>query len=166
VQENEHELRELQLGEVLLPPQVRPDAWPHGRQQVVGVHDGVHEGVQEAHERDVATWGVVESVPHGHEHAAVVDHMEVRHLGQLSSQDEQRRIDKVQNLGKEIPVHDVGHPNSLVLVGIVAGLAPVVVVEEPANNPCLNEHVRGGADLEGVIGDHNLFQLHGFSSFH
>ena len=48
------ELRNLELGEVLLPPDVALVLGPHGRYHVVQVHPHVHEGVQEPEEGAVA----------------------------------------------------------------------------------------------------------------
>ena len=53
VEEDEDELRELQLGEVALPPEVGAHAGAQRGQQVVQVHHRMYERVQEAHERDV-----------------------------------------------------------------------------------------------------------------
>lgn len=65
----------LQSSEVLLPPQELLEARPEHCQQVVRVHDYVHKGVEQAEEGAVAARGELDAEPHGHGHAAVVDHV-------------------------------------------------------------------------------------------
>lgn len=157
VEEDEDELRELEPSEVALPPEVGAHAGAQRGQQVVQVHHRVHERVQEAHERDVPAWGVVDAEPHAHEHAAVVDDVEVRDLRELAAQHEQDRVNKIQYLGQEIPVRHPRHPHWLVVERVVAGLATDAVVEEPAHDPGLNEHIQGESNLKSVVSNHHFF---------
>lgn len=92
VEEDENELGELELSEVPLPPEEGADAGAHRSQQVVRVHDGVDEGVEERQKRDLTPWGVGAGEPRADEHAAVVDDVELRHLGELPPGDEEGRV--------------------------------------------------------------------------
>lgn len=68
VEEHEHELDQLHLGDVLLPPEVRVQRGEHG-EQVVGVHDRVDERVHHRYEAVVRiTRELKEEVRHdGHD---------------------------------------------------------------------------------------------------
>lgn len=52
---NHDELDHLEVGEVLLPPDVATVLWSHGRQHIVYVHHYVHKCVDEAKECTVST---------------------------------------------------------------------------------------------------------------
>ena len=56
VGDEDEELRHLQLGQVLLPPQVGLHPWPEGRQEVVRVHDDVDAKVDVAGKDLVTSW--------------------------------------------------------------------------------------------------------------
>jgi hypothetical protein len=45
----------LQLSDVPLPPNVVLVLWPHGSDEIIGIHDGVDEGVQISQEGPMAT---------------------------------------------------------------------------------------------------------------
>jgi hypothetical protein len=49
------EAYQLQLSDMLLPPEIRLIFWPHIRHEIVTVHENVDEGVYKSHKDNMAT---------------------------------------------------------------------------------------------------------------
>jgi len=49
------EAYQLQLSDVLLPPEIRLIFWPHIRHEIVSVHEYVDESVYKSHKDNMAT---------------------------------------------------------------------------------------------------------------
>lgn len=83
VQHNPDELDHLKRGHVLLPPDVLLVLGPHGRQEIVSVHEHVNKCVEEAKEGGVAAGNPAGAWPHGERHDPMVDNMEQGDVGEL-----------------------------------------------------------------------------------
>lgn len=86
VHHNRDKLHHLQGGQVFLPPEESLVLGSHRRKQIVRVHDNVHESVEEAEEGAVTSGGELNAEPHGHGHAAVMDHVQCGHLTRFLAQ--------------------------------------------------------------------------------
>jgi hypothetical protein len=49
------EAYQLQLSDVLLPPEIRLVFWPHIRHEIVSVHEHVDERIYKSHKDNMAT---------------------------------------------------------------------------------------------------------------
>lgn len=61
--EKHHELRQLQLRNVALPPEMLLNGWAHEREEVVEVHDDVHRAVNNNDHDSLTIWSVREPEP-------------------------------------------------------------------------------------------------------
>jgi len=98
VGEDQHKLDHLKRGEIFLPPDVLLVLGSHGSHHVVEVHDDVDEGVQQSKECAMTAWSKFHSHPNAHGHAAMVNHMQCRHMLILLAQHEEQCVKKLRKL--------------------------------------------------------------------
>ena len=126
VDDEDDELDHLELGEVLLPPEVLLDLRPEGGQEVVEVHHNVNAAVEEtakggvasadesAHGSKLETFDkavsdppppivVPGTEPDEDRQPPVMDHVEGGEVAELLSEDEEEGVEKVDELGEVVP---------------------------------------------------------------
>lgn len=131
VDQQDHELGQLDQGDVLLPPEAGLHAGVLRRQEVVEVHDHVHEGVEEGQGVEVAP-GAVEPAQDiaAQDHEDVVVDVEEGDLLVALPQDEEHGVQQIDDLVEDVgEVH--GALQSLVLVAMGEALDALQVADAP-----------------------------------
>lgn len=95
----------LQVGDVLLPPQILLHLRSEGGEEVVGVHDDVHERVDPANEGAMSAGIVLGGAPADHGHDSVMIHMQERHLTIVLAQHKEDRVEQFGYLGQIVNIH-------------------------------------------------------------
>lgn len=95
----------LQVGDVLLPPQILLHLRSEGGEEVVGVHDDVHERVDPANEGAMSAGIVLGGAPADHGHHSVMIHMQERHLTIVLAQHKEDRVEQFGYLGQIVNIH-------------------------------------------------------------
>lgn len=166
MEEEEHELHQLQRCEVFLPPQVLLHVRADGRQAVVRVHDDVDEGVHQADEEGLSSGQIFDSRPPVEDHGGMVVHVKEGDLVVLLPQDEKDRVTELYDLGEEEPPAGSGHPHCQRTGAIVHRLTEVAVVGEPGRDQELMEHVGRQADHGEVVNNEDGSEVDGLPVFH
>ena len=153
-QSDQNELHQLQLGQVRSPPALEAQ----DRAQVVSVHQHVHEGVQE-HRHTVVTVGVGKEEQTDHDgDAAVVVHMQERHLAVGLAQNEN---ESVQELPVLLDVEHVEHTHKL--LGLFRSEINVAAAKHVSLQIIVTEHsveaVSSQAHANEVVHNHELLRV-------
>lgn len=156
VAEHEHELGQLRLGEVLLPPDVLGVLRAHGGQHVVRVEEDVNEVVDEVGEGPVAAGEELDTDPGLDGGERVVVQVQQGDLAVLLAEHKEDRIGELGKLRDIIPPTEVGHSQRHSVLGIIDGLTTVAVVHEPSAHQVLVKHNAAVYDLAGVVYDDYL----------
>lgn len=96
----------LQVGDVLLPPQILLHLRSEGGEEVVGVHDDVHERVDPANEGAMSARIVLGGAPADHGHDSVMIDMQERHLTIVLAQHKEDRVEQFGYLGQIVNIHN------------------------------------------------------------
>jgi len=166
VQENDDELDHLHGGQILLPPEIFLVLRSHSSHQVVAVHDHVDEGVEHTEEGAVTSGSELDTPPASSRHHAVVDNVQVGDLVVLFAQDEEDGVQEFSELAEEVPPAHVRHGNLIRIVRIVDRLAFQTVLPEPGVDQTLVDEVDASDNLDEVVGDDGLLQVHGLAIAH
>jgi hypothetical protein len=100
---------QLQLCQVLFPPQVRLHVGSERGEAVVSVHDRVHERVQQEQDERVAAADELVAKVARDQDSRVVVHVQERDLIVLLSQREHKSVGQVNHFGEEAQPHDAQH---------------------------------------------------------
>lgn len=103
--DRQHELDQLPLSDVLLPPEVRTHG-RDGRQPVVGVHEDVDEAVKCGTEIRMAAGDPVHHEPPDVEHGGMVVDVQHCDLVVVLAQDEEEGVHELYELGEVVPPED------------------------------------------------------------
>jgi len=166
VQENENELDHLHGGQILLPPEVLLVLRSHSGHKVVAVHDHMDEGIEQAEEGTVTSWGELDSPPASGWHDGVVDDVQVGDLIVLLAQYEEDGVQELSDLAEEVPPAHVGHGHLIGIIRVIDRLASQTVLPQPGVDHTLVNEVDANDDLDKVISDDGLFQIHGLTIAH
>lgn len=151
----DHKLAELQLGDVLLPPQIGLNLGPEHRERVVAVHDDVDEGVADGEKVQGGDEGInsQQKISERRHHRVVIK-MQKREMRLLLAKGEEHGVEPVEELGAVVEVADpeVVH----VLGGDVVRVGVVVDEDEGAEvRPLQRLHEEEVVDGHhgGVVGE-------------
>jgi len=142
VTEHHYELRHLECGEVLLPPQELLVLGTEGGHGVVGVHDHVDERVDQRVERAQTAGRELDAPPPGESHEGVVKDVQERDVLVFLPRDEEVRVQELDVLGQPEVEADVQHSERLRGIPIIALLADQRVARAPARHQEFIEKVR------------------------
>ena len=126
--QKDDKLDDLQRGEVPLPPEILLDLGTQAGQEVVAVHYDVDAAVEGRPDHAVSAGKKVDVDPREGDHGAVVVHVQEGQLIVLSPQDEEDRVQQLQNLGEVVEPEGRGDAHWPRARGVVHGLARPVVV--------------------------------------
>lgn len=154
----------MQVGDVLLPPEILLHLWSEGRQEVVGVHDDVHKGVDPANEGAVAARIVLGGAPADHGHDCVMIDVQECHLAIVLTQHKEDRVQQLGDLGQIVDVDDACLAVRLGRTRPIDRLtAPAVILP---NDHALVHHPDAERHLEEVVDEQRALQLEGFAVAH
>lgn len=141
-----HELHDLNLREVPLPPHVRPCRRPQQGQEVVSVHDDMHEAVDDQAQDGMSVGPMSHSVPAHEHHHDMVTHVEEGDVGVLLPKHEEDGVQEVAEPHKHVPPLVFQETYGRLVAGVkVESLADDVV---PATDVALEEEARAEEGIE------------------
>jgi hypothetical protein len=104
VNAQDHELQQLDLCDVLLPPQRLLQLWLKGGEEVVRVHDDVNETVDDEQQSGMRCVQVFVVDPRRQHHAGMVVSVQERYLVVLLAQHKKNRVQQVHDFREEVQV--------------------------------------------------------------
>jgi len=162
------ELEHLELGQILLPPEILLNLGAEEREEVVEVHDGVDAHVEETTECCVTTTNVSDAPPSCERHDSMVDHVEGGQVAHFLSQHKKERVEIIDEFREKVPPDKVCCLHGTRAGGVVHWLALPVVhasqpetgsyFEHPSTEDCL-DHVVEKDDVLDLIRSSVLHEL-------
>ncbi|KAL3189350.1 hypothetical protein MRX96_002667 [Rhipicephalus microplus] len=160
VEHERDELAHLKLGQVALPPQVRPEPGAQGGERVVRVHDHVDEAVEEREERILSRGTEVDAQPDGPGDERVVDDVQSRYVAVLLCEHEEHSVHQFAQLEQHVPPAESDEQHRLRLLRQVDGFAEPRVVAEQVRQPAAVEEEEGvGGHMTRVVGEDDVPQV-------
>lgn len=167
VQQSQHELKNLQLSNVLFEPRVLFQVGSGTAERVVGVHDGVHEHVEDRQKAGIRTGVELEAEPGHQRHDGMMKNVQKGRLVSLLSKHKKDGVHPVEEFGNKVQPSKVD--NDAVLETAVARVYGGTVPRSGHEVGDPHGQQKGGrveADQKTVVDEHESAQLKRFAILH